>query len=102
VVEEKVALVFTELMNDAHPVQELSRLLLGAAQLHHAVSDGHDLREDNLVHASHGVGARLSVEIVPGLFGGNRLQLFRSRKGKAGAASERMNATRGKEEEKRL
>ena len=70
-----MALVFAKLMNDAHPVKELPRLLLGAAQLHHAVSDSHDLREDNLVHAPHGVSAGIAIQVVPGRVRGDGLEL---------------------------
>jgi hypothetical protein len=39
------------------------------------VSDSHDLREDNLVHAPHGVSAGIAIQVVPGRVRGDGLEL---------------------------
>lgn len=58
-------LALAELMYDAHAIEELSGLNLGAAQLEHAVRDGHDLAEHNVVDASHSLDSELPVHVVP-------------------------------------
>ena len=86
VTEELLPLPFRELVHDAHAVEELSGLRLGAPELHHAVRDGHDLREDDVVDAAHGFCALLALHVVPGLFVGDGLQLWVVGRGGSGRA----------------
>lgn len=62
-------------MDDRHAVQELSTLLLGAPQLHHAVRHRHDLAEEDFMDATNGFIARLSVHVMPCFLVGDGLQL---------------------------
>jgi hypothetical protein len=75
VLQQVLAHGLAELVDHAHAVQKLARLLHSAAHLHHGVRDGHDLAEYDVMHPANGLPPSVFAHVVPRALVRNGLQL---------------------------